>query len=251
VPIDELVSLLLLNPAVLMGLIGIAIFAYRRRQYRKSAYFCITHHPYFEVRRDRGKHAEYLTYKALSYSERQGGMFLFNTLIPKERDGSTEIDVILICPKGLFVFECKNYSGWIFGNEAQKKWTQTLPKGRGRPSHKEQFYNPIMQNAEHIRHLKNLIGQNVPMHSVIVFSDECTLKNITLRSTDVQVINLRQAGSTIAKMLEQSLVEVFSASEVADIYSKLYPYTQLGADAREQHIAKVRRDFGSDYPERF
>ncbi len=53
--------------------------------------------------------------------------------------GTTEIDLLLIHPKGLFVFESKNYSGWIFGNEVYQNWTQTLPKGRRGDVHKERF----------------------------------------------------------------------------------------------------------------
>ena len=86
------------------------------------------------------------------------------------KEETTEIDVLMISPKGLFVFESKNYSGWIFGSENQKNWYQTLPAGRGR-SHKENFYNPIMQNRSHIKHLKAFLGTDIPVRSIIVFSD--------------------------------------------------------------------------------
>ena len=72
--------------------------------------------------------------------------------MPKENGETSEIDVLMIHNKGIFVFERKNFSGWIFGNEIQRMWTQTLPKGRGR-SHKESFFNPIMQNRTHIKTL--------------------------------------------------------------------------------------------------
>lgn len=170
----------------------------------------------------KGKRLEYLTYKSLRHFESNGGKFLFNLLIPKVNDGVTELDLLLICSKGLFVFECKNYSGWIFGDEAQKRWTQTLPKSRGR-CHKEQFYNPIMQNASHIKHLKNFVGKNLPIWSIIVFSDRCVFKDVTIRSNDVSVINHDRVASVVAKICHQTK-EIYTKTEINDIYSKLTPY---------------------------
>ena len=44
----------------------------------------------------------------------------------------------MIHEKGIFVFESKNYSGWIFGSADQLNWTQSLQNGE-----KHHFYNPI------------------------------------------------------------------------------------------------------------
>ncbi len=172
----------------------------------------------------KGKRLEYLTYRSLRHFENKGGKFLFNILIPKWKGETTEIDVLLVCAKGIFVFECKNFSGWIFGNELQKKWTQTLPLGRGR-CQKEQFYNPIMQNASHIRHLKNLIGINLPIWSIIVFSDRCEFKDVTIVS-NVSVINHYNTTYAVAKICNQ-IPDVCTEAEINVIYSKLYPYTQV------------------------
>ena len=97
------------------------------RKYRKSAYYQITKNSYLSVLLDKGKYGEYLTYKYLKHLEADGAKFLFNTYIPKGNEGTTEIDVLMICKKGIFVFESKNYSGWIFGSEQQLYWYQTLP----------------------------------------------------------------------------------------------------------------------------
>jgi hypothetical protein len=177
---------------------------------------------YKERAYDKGRRLEYLTYKSLRHFKKNGGKFLFNVLIPKRSGESTEIDVLMICAKGIFVFECKNFSGWIFGDEAQKKWTQTLPKGRGR-CHKEQFYNPIMQNASHIKHLKNLIGRSTPMWSVIVFSDRCVFKDVTIRS-NVDVINYYSVAPVVANICNQ-MQDVYTETEINAIYNKLYTYS--------------------------
>ena len=104
------------------------------------------YYPQSLVQFNKGRYGEYLIYKYLKGHEINGAMFLFNVYVPKENGETSEIDVIMIHHKGIFVFESKNYSGWIFGSETQRMWTQTLPKGRKR-SHKESFYNPIIQNV--------------------------------------------------------------------------------------------------------
>jgi hypothetical protein len=117
-------------------------------------------------------------------------------------------------------FACKNFSGWIFGNELQKRWAQTLPLGRGR-CQKEQFYNPIMQNASHIRHLKNMIGTSLPIWSIIVFSDRCVFKYVTVHSNDISVINHYRVASVVTKICNQTQ-EVYTEAEINDIYRKLH-----------------------------
>jgi len=148
--------------------------------------------------------------------------------------------VLLICSKGIFVFESKNYSGWIFGNELQKNWTQILPKSKGY-SNKEYFYNPIMQNASHIKHLKNLIGENVPMHSIIVFSDRCTLKDITIKSAGISVINRYHLKPIVMHIYNQIQTDFLTETEIYDIYNELYPYTQVSYEEKAQHIERIRK----------
>jgi hypothetical protein len=49
-----------------------------------------------------------------------------NLYIPKKDGSTTEIDLIMLSQTGVYVFESKNYSGWIFGDEKSKNWMQTL-----------------------------------------------------------------------------------------------------------------------------
>ena len=89
------------------------------QKYLRSPYFQCTKLPYREMREDSGRYGEYLVYKYLSEFERFGAKFLFNAYIPKQNGETSEIDVLMLCTKGIFVIESKNYSGWIFGNENQ------------------------------------------------------------------------------------------------------------------------------------
>ena len=208
--------------------------------HRKTSYYHVTKLPYLLVRFNLGRYGEYLTYKNLRHYEQGGARFLYNLYIPKGTEGTTEIDVLMISRKGLFVFESKNYSGWIFGSENQRNWYQTLPKGRGQ-SHKEAFYNPIMQNRTHIKHLQALLGEEIPMHSIITFSDRCTLKNVVLTSPDVHVINRRYVGSAVASICNRMGKSTLNEEQIREIYEKLWPYSQADAATKANHIAQIQR----------
>ena len=234
----------LLNPFVLIpALIVIIPRIKKNKEYKRGAYFQITKLPYGSVKRDKGRYGEYLIYKYLKNFEKSGAKFLFNAYIPKENGETSEIDALMICSKGIFVFESKNYSGWIFGDERQKYWYQTLPSGRGQ-SHKEQFYNPIMQNRSHIKHLKSLIGDKFPIWSIIAFSDRCILKNIQITSNDIYIINRYNVATTISSICDQCLSDSLSTNDVLTLYSKLYAYTQADTNTKAQHIANIHRKSG-------
>lgn len=229
----------LLNPVVLIPAIIITIaYVKKNKKYKNSAYYQITKLPYKSVKQDLGRYGEYLTYENLRHFETNGARFLFNIYVPKENGETTEIDVLMLCSKGVFVFESKNYSGWIFGDEKQPNWYQTLSIGYGE-SQKEQFYNPVLQNRTHIEHLKSLLGEQVPMRSIIVFSDRCTLKSVQIRSADVRVINRYDVASVVSEICNQVSSDLLSASEIANIYDILYPFTQVDAVAKAQHIENI------------
>lgn len=205
--------------------------------YSFTTYYKVTKTPFILLPFDRGRLGEFLTYKNLRNLEATGARFLFNLYIPKEDHTTTEIDILMICAQGLYVFESKNYSGWIFGSEDQKNWYQTLPAGR-RKSHKEAFYNPIMQNKSHIKHLLSFLGEELSCRSVIVFSDRCTLKKLSVYSHDISVINRHRVLSAVTSSFSQA--ETFlSEDDIDRLYNKLYPYTQASAAVKKQHIDNI------------
>lgn len=227
----------------LLFLIGVlvAVYLISNKQYKETSYYKITNTPLLALRSDVGKYGEYLIYKKLrNFEINLGAKFLFNVYIPKENGETTEIDVLMICSKGIFVFESKNYSGWIFGNESQRNWTQVLPKGRGR-SNKEKFFNPIMQNRSHIKHLKSLVGDDIPMRSIIAFSERCTLKELTVTSTDVNVINRYSVAQVVTTLFNQ-YPNALDTEKIDSIYNLLYPFSQVDELAKQQHIQNIKNN---------
>lgn len=221
----------------LLVLIWVLFTVFRVIAFKQSTYAKITGNGYFETIFDAGKYGEYLTYKKLQGYEKDGGKFLFNCYLPKDDGTTTEIDVMLIHSTGIFVVESKNYSGWIFGSEKARTWTQTLPKGKGRVQ-KEHFYNPIMQNNTHVKWLKKIVGNHVPIYSLIAFSERCTLKDITVEAPDIKVINRQYINGTVKHMGNHS-IQALSRMDIERIYEMLYPYTQVTEYEKLQHIENI------------
>ncbi|MBE6590762.1 MAG: DNA-binding protein [Ruminococcaceae bacterium] len=252
-PIKEIFSVfapLLLNPFVIgpisiMIAIAIGILIYDIYIYKTGTYYKITGNSFLSVRTNTGRYGEYLSYKRLRKFEAMGAKFLFNVYIPKENGETGEIDLLMISKKGVFVFESKNYSGWIFGSEMQKNWYQTLPQGRGK-SHKELFYNPIMQNHSHIQHLNAFLGKEIPTRSIIVFSERCTLKNVQVKNNDIKVINRNDIFGVVYDFCSRTQKDLLSESDVSGIYSKLYPLTQVDEAVKDQHIKNIKHNLNTD-----
>ena len=228
--ISSLIILLFAIPAI--------CFVLNWLRYKNSNYYKITNNSYLSVLFNKGTNGEYKLYQNLKIFETMGCKFLFNLYIPKDNGKTSEIDLIMFHQKGLFVFESKNYSGWIFGNENNKKWTQTLPTRYGE-SHKEQFYNPIMQNATHIRAIRKYIDDTIPIYSIIAFSDNCTLKNVTTRSNVIVTYYSNLQEKIISKLFE---INNYSMPKnlMNKTYNVLLKFTNVDEYTKLQHLKNLR-----------
>jgi len=151
-------------------------------------------------------------------------------------DGSTtQIDHVIVSRHGIFVIEAKNINGWIFGNEKDAQWTQSLPGGR-----KFRFQNPLRQNYRHTKVLSEFLGIDHGLfHSIVMFWGESTFKT----SMPENVLNAGYTG-----YIKSKTAVLFSDPEVSQIKEAL----QIGRlpktwAARRQHIdsLKSRHDWGS------
>jgi restriction system protein len=89
----------------------------------------------------------------------------------RTRDGTTQVDHVIVSPYGVFVIETKNMRGWIFGGEKQSQWTQKIFRKTFR------FQNPLRQNYKHVRAVEEAL--RIPAetaHSVVVFVGGATFK---------------------------------------------------------------------------
>lgn len=241
---DPLALLFALVAILLIVVIPIATAIKKRIDFQNSEYYLTTSNEYDDLLYDKGKAGEYHTFECLNKLD---GMkrFIFNCYIPKSDGTTTEIDVIMIHEKGIFVFESKNYKGWIFGKETDNYWTQCLKGSRG-SSNKYRFYNPIKQNASHIKWLQRYL--NIPeerFHSYIVFSNNCEFKNVTLSSGNVYVLKQSAIYSYIGSHIK-NLDKVYTGEEIDEIYNKLYVHTLKTEAEKAEHIKQIKNPKGQN-----
>ena len=79
---------------------------------------------------NKGQFGEYLLEYAVTNHNIPGNLYVFHNLYIPWQGRYSEIDLLMLHEKGIFVFESKNYSGWIFGNETDLNWTQSFFKWR-------------------------------------------------------------------------------------------------------------------------
>ena len=216
-------------------------YVFHAMPYYLGTYYKNKKRPFLLTFFDKGAYGEYLVYDRLRCYESDGARFLFNCYLPAKNGETSEIDVLMIHPAGIYVFESKNYSGWIFGSEKYPTWTQCLPQGRGR-SRKEKFYNPVMQNRTHVKWLINLIGSRDVIRNVVVFSERCVLKDVEVDSRDVIVIRRDSLRRIVHLSFNVSSYRM-SNERVAELYDKLLPFTQVNEEARAAHVRKVSEKY--------
>ena len=186
-----------------------------------------------------GRYGEKLTERELKIVNLFGrkGKTLRNLYLPADKGETSEIDLVYITQKGIFVFESKNYSGWIFGDEQEQYWTAMLPNRQ-----KNRFYNPIRQNKTHMKWLGQYLGPTVPLFSIIVFSERCELKKVTVTDPAVRVIQRDWTYAAVRKIWD-SAPDVLTDEEVNRLYEELIILTSVDEAVKAAHIRSIQNRF--------
>ncbi|WP_374723933.1 nuclease-related domain-containing protein [Calidifontibacillus erzurumensis] len=220
---------------VLVIFIGAIVFVPRYFTFRGSNYKTASGNSFLKTLFDRGNYGEYLTFLYLEKIEGNKRL-LTNLYIPRKDGTTTEIDLIMISEKGIYVFESKNYSGWIFGDEKNRNWTQTLNNRR-----KNYFFNPIWQNKAHINALKSVVGiDDARLYkSYIIFSERCTLKKVHVTSPEVKVLKRNDLIKAIKKDFIFS-EKVLTTQQVDELYFKLRKYSCIDDAVKREHVQHIQ-----------
>lgn len=226
---------LLLGPSIFVILAFVGYYIFLEYKHSQTTYYKSTQKRLIYLWTHLGEYGEYLIYKQLAYKEANGAKFLFNCYIPKKDGKTTELDVIMIDQNGIFVFESKNYSGWIFGDEKGQYWTQTLPTGR--KAMKNRFFNPILQNHLHINSLKEFLAEDLPIYSVIVFSNRCTFKNLKITSKTDLVIHRVEVDRALNWLEKNKTTK--TTIDVEKIYQQIFKTSQVSDAIKQQHVINI------------
>lgn len=156
---------------------------------------------------------------------------VLNDITIKNRDGTSQIDHLVISPFGLFVIETKYYQGWLFGSEESENWTQAIY------TEKYQFYSPIQQNRGHIKALKYNLAKypDIPYYSIVVLAGSCEFKNFDQVKTTV--IYPDELYATIRNFSSQKFLTDIQVAEIREIIQKV-TITDKGHE--KLHIENVR-----------
>ena len=182
-----------------------------------------------------GQFGEFATEYALESMLTADLYAVFKNVYVPYRGKTSEIDLVMVHEKGIFVFESKNYSGWIFGSAEQPYWTQSLQNGD-----KNRFYNPVLQNKTHIKALAEYLQlPETVFSSYIIFSERCELK--TVPQDTAQYVIVRRP--LMLKKLRADLKRresIYTREQLQDMCAKIKALTQVSEEDKQQHIEYIK-----------
>ncbi|MBR5227236.1 MAG: NERD domain-containing protein [Clostridia bacterium] len=150
---------------------------------------------------------------------------------------TTQIDIVAVNTKGIYVIESKDYSGVLKGKCWEKYWTQILNKNKC----KYKVYNPIYQNNSHIEALKkNFKKFNIPeeaFKSYIVFSDRCKL--YITGTSKANIIKACELYYGLAGDFEQSK-DILREEQVREVCTRLRNHTFVSRELKEHHKERLQ-----------
>jgi restriction system protein len=155
----------------------------------------------------------------------------FHDVIIPSRNGTTQIDHLLVSPYGLFIVETKNKKGWIFGSGDQPKWTQTL-YGK-----KYSFQNPIRQTFRQKKVLSEFLGVKESMiQSVIYFVGDCKFKT----QLPANVIS-----SGLGRYIKRFVNRIIMPEEIHRIVETLHQHLSESSLTTRDHVRSLRERHSS------
>ena len=150
-----------------------------------------------------------------------------NDITIQNKNGTTQIDHVIISVYGIFVIETKNYSGWIMGGEKSDQWIKNMY------GHKYYFYNPIKQNYGHISALSRtlLIPKN-NFVSIVAFPYKADIKVHTSK-------HVVYFGEIIPTILSYT-TKRFSISEMDKMTNQLLSLQSDSKEQKKEHVQYVK-----------
>lgn len=152
----------------------------------------------------------------------------------------SETDVLLLHETGIYVFESKNLSGSIYGDDDHSQWQRYKTNGE-----KDFIPNPIKQNDGHINALCSFLKQNkyqFRAFSMIVFGTKANLKYVPEDKSLVTIHEVYNLEMDLVKKMK-SEKNFYSAETIDSWCNKLLPYTQLTEEEKASHKERLSQRF--------
>lgn len=151
-----------------------------------------------------------------------------------------QIDCMVIDRSGVYVFESKDYVGWIYAHGNRVHWTQVSGYGKN----KHQFYSPVKQNESHIAAVRTIVGDEVPIYSVVVFGREAELKVLVDLPENCVVCTQVAIRRVMTQMSQTQVLEQERVEELC----RMVRLGLVNPDGvvRAEHIEEVQEIAGPD-----
>jgi len=156
----------------------------------------------------------------------------FHNIVLPSKNGTTQIDHLIVSVFGLFIVETKNKKGWIFGSEKQISWTQSI-FGK-----KYSFQNPLRQVFRQKKTLSEFLNlDESKIHTVVYFVGDCRFKTILPDN----VIN-----SSVGRFIKQFQNQILSTEDVNQIIKAINKHLSESAFSNRDHIRSLQERHSSN-----
>lgn len=167
-------------------------------------------------------------------------LILHDVLIDGGNGYTSQIDLIMIGAKGIYVVEVKMFEGAkIYGNGKNDKWYYY------RGGKKYEIYSPLRQNKKHVEYLKNMLSDfgEIPFYSVItLLCDDFKVENINdnSQSPDTVVCNTLVSMTRGIQLLIKNKEDVLNEKNKQEIFNFILEKQHHGKAVRVEHKQQVK-----------
>lgn len=173
---------------------------------------------------------------AKTYSKTIPGALVLHDVLIDGADGYTsQIDLILVGNRGVYVVEVKSFpDAKIYGDTKKPTWYY-YSHGK-----KYEIYSPLKQNKKHVSYLKAFLKHfgDVPVFSVVCMI--CNDFKISGENgADTVVCNSLPAMEKAIYRIAEKKPEVFDDTKKREIFDYIKNNQHIGKDARKEHKENV------------
>ena len=165
-----------------------------------------------------------------------GAYVLRDVLIDGSGDHKSQIDVLVIGNKGIYVVEVKTYSdAKIYGNTNNSTWYY-YSYGK-----KYDIYSPLKQNQKHVQYLKNFLKDfgEIPCFSILTILCDDFKVSGDLDGKTAICSSLPAMKSVLYKLAEVN-ADVLDEAQKLQIYNFIQENQYAGKEARVEHKENVK-----------
>lgn len=200
---------------IIIILIGL-FFAISLYIYDNSKFSKLTGYSYFNFLQDKEVRSHY---NLVSNLQKVQGDYevLLNVVLPTN---NVKADVVFVHQSGIHIINFKRMTGWIYGREQDPEWAEVQYSEK-----LNKFDNPLIENKIAILELKQILGlaDSTPIHSLVVFSDNCSFKKVEVQSRNTDVLKIKELKAYWNDSMDKHL----SKDEIMKINLDLNKYVTL------------------------